>query len=74
VEAVDVIMPLVIYAKPGTHPARHMRVKYKRKPPKSGDLIFARDCVLESRSPWQRFSVCEIKDVGGQTLYYLEWM
>lgn len=67
-------MSLVIYAKPGTHSARYMRVKHKRKPPKAKDIIYCKDDNAEKHAPWGRFLVCEIKDVGGQTLYYLEWM
>jgi hypothetical protein len=63
-----------IYAKPGTHPARYMRVRYKHKPPKVNDIIQARDEGAETHTPWGRFNVCEIKEVGGQDLYYLEWM
>lgn len=65
---------MIIYAKPGTHSARYMRVKYKRKPPKSGDTIFAKDNDADRHTRWDRFDVCEIKDVDGQPLYYLERM
>lgn len=65
---------MIIYAKPGTHSARYMRVKYKRKPPKERDCFLAKDQGAERHAPWGRFLVCEIKDVGGQTLYYLERM
>jgi hypothetical protein len=65
---------MIIYAKPGTHSARYMRVKHKRKPPKSGDLILARDTNAERHARWQRFLVHEIKEVGGALLYFLEHM
>jgi hypothetical protein len=65
---------MVIYAKPGTHSARYMRVRYKRKPPKVNDLILAKDNNAERHAKWLRFNVCEIKEVGGAMLYYLEHM
>lgn len=65
---------MIIYAKPGTHSARMMRVKHKRRAPNVNDIIYAKDNNAERHAPWGRFNVCEIKDVGGQTLYYLEWM
>jgi hypothetical protein len=67
-------MPLTIYAKPGTHPARYMRVKHKRKPPKVGDLFKARDTTACKYARWDGFYVHEIRDVGGQDLYILEYM
>lgn len=67
-------LPLIIYAKPGTHPARYMHVKYKRKPPAVGDIFSAKDTDAEKHEHWGRFYVHEIRDVGGQQLYFLEWM
>lgn len=65
---------MIIYAKPGTHSARMMRVKYKRKPPKLNDCFLAKDQDAEKYVKWDRFCVCEIKDVGGRELYFLERM
>jgi hypothetical protein len=65
---------MIIYAKPGTHSARRMRVKSRSKPPESGDLIYAKDQTAERHARWQRFVVCEIEDVGDEILYFLEHM
>lgn len=65
---------MIIYAKPGTYPARYLRVKYKRKPPKVGDIFQARDQTACKHTKWDRFYVHEVKDVGGQDLYVLEYM
>jgi len=65
---------MILYAKPGTHSARYMRVKYKRKLPQLNDCFQARDASAGRHERWSRFCVCEIKVVGGQMLYFLERM
>jgi hypothetical protein len=67
-------MPLTIYAKPGTHSARMMRVKHKRKPPLLNDCFLAKDSSAERHAKWERFCVCEIRDLGHGTLFFLERM
>lgn len=61
---------MIIYVKVGTHSATKMEVARKRKLPVVGDIFDLR----EPGERWSAFTVrcCEIKDVYGEKLYFVE--
>ncbi len=59
-----------IYAKIGTGPQCRIRVKYKRNPPKVGDIIEFRSVPNRPGERWERGIVDMIKDLGYK-LYYV---
>lgn len=58
-----------IYIKIGTHPAQHMYVCRKVKPPIVGETINVKR-ETESWWPTHRVLIDDIKEVHGQTLYF----
>jgi len=57
-----------IYAKVGTMGQSVVRVKYKRKKPEVGDLIYIRERDFD-RTPWVRCKVDEIRDLGYELFF-----
>ncbi len=62
-----------VYIKVGTHSAMMMKVMYKRKPPKVGDMFLVRD-LHEPRALPIRVLCDEIRDIDGRQLYFVERM
>lgn len=68
--------PVVIYAKPGTHPATYYRVQALRKPPTVGKTIRAQASdehghFTDRHGTYEQFVVREIKP-GEPPIFYLE--
>lgn len=59
---------MILYFKVGTMSGKHYKVRYKRKPPKVGDIFE----IVDPNERWakpERVYCTEIRDVGGEMLY-----
>lgn len=63
-----------LYVKLGTHAGQMMIAPKIRKPPKVGQLFGVRELGTFSWTRLQQVHLLEIRDLGGQLLYFVELM